>query len=211
MKYAGISILAILTGIICWMGMVRKPLPPVPEITATISEEVPFDFSIGSMDARSVEFALNRGGKGKGMYVNFSMANAFKTGRAGLVLNGINTRSTLTRGMSAQSYLDDSKRKAKGERDFSNFMKDKRGKTVSTYRFKQTLVEGKGNKTYMLIAYNGPAMEMIQTLEIPRPVTLPPYISQMFTEKGNIQFMPGTVSFDSSSKGFYIPVQIRGK
>lgn len=210
MKLAGISLLAILTGIIGWMGMVRKPLPPIPEITGTLSEEVPFDFSIRSMDAKSVEFALNQKVKGKDMFVQFSMANAWKTGRAGLVLNGINARGMLTRGMSADNYLNDPKRKAKGEKDFSDFMKDKNGQSVKTYQFKQTLVQGRGGKPFMLIAYHGPAMEMIQTLEIPRPITLPSHISEMFTKEGNIQFLPGTVTFDSKTKGFYIPVQIRG-
>jgi hypothetical protein len=56
-------------------------------------KEVPFDFSITSMDSKSVEFGLNSNVKGNGMYVDFSMANAWETGRAGLVLKGISTRS----------------------------------------------------------------------------------------------------------------------
>lgn len=48
-----------------------------------------------------------------------------------------------------------------------------------------------------------------QTLEVPRPVTLPEHVSRLFVEKGIIQFKPGTVAFDSQSKGFYIPVEIR--
>ena len=52
-------------------------------------------------------------------------------------------------------------------------------------------------------------MEMIQTLEIPRPVTLPAHISKQFIDKGIIQFQPGTVAFDGKIKGFYIPVTIR--
>lgn len=210
MKYVGISLLAIVTGIICWMGMVRKPLPPVPDIVSKLSPEVPFDFSINSMDAKSVEFGLNNKIKGKGMFVQFSMANAFKTGRAGLVLNGINSRSTLTRGISPDKYLNDPERKSKKEKDFSDFMKDNRGRSVNSYQFMQTLVEGHGGNPFMLVAYNGPAMEMIQTLEIPRPITLPAHVSALFVDKGIIQFKPGTVTFDTKSKGFYIPVQIRG-
>jgi hypothetical protein len=209
MRYAGISVLAILTGILCWMGLVRQPLPPVPEISRTLSKEVPFEFSIKSMNYKSVEFGLNKQAKGKDMFIQFSMANAWKTGRPGLVLNGINARSNFSGGMSAQKYLDDSKRKGKESKDFSDFMKDKSGKSVSTYRFKQTLVEGKGGETFMLIAYDGPAMEMIQTLEVPRPVTLPAHISQLFVDKGIIQFQPGTVAFDNRNQGFYIPVKVR--
>ena len=61
----------------------------------------------------------------------------------------------------------------------------------------------------MLVAYNGPEMNMIQTLDIPRPVTLPKYISDKFTDKGIVQFKRGKVAFDNRVKGFHIPVEIR--
>src|SRR5690606_9743695 len=105
---------------------------------------------------------------GKGMFVHFSMANAWKSGRPGLLLQGMSASSGL-RGMSARKYLDDPKRKENKGKDFSDFMQDNAGKPVSAYQFKQTLVEGRNGQTFMLIAYNGPAMEMIQTLEVPRP------------------------------------------
>ncbi|MEZ4993992.1 MAG: hypothetical protein R2824_26440 [Saprospiraceae bacterium] len=89
-------------------------------------------------------------------------------------------------------------------------MKDKSGRSVSGYSFRQTLVEEKSGKVFMRLSYNGPAMEMIQSLEIPHPVTVPAHISKQFTDKGNIQFQRGTVAFDSKIKGFYIPVEIKG-
>lgn len=207
LKYTGITLLVLITGIIGWMGLVREPLPPIPEISRVVSNEVSFDFSIESMNYNKVELALDQKIKGKGMFIQFGMANAWKTGRAGLVLNGISGRSSLS-GMSPQKYLDDPKRKEQKSKDFSDFMKDRSGRSLSGYSFNQKLVEGQGGQPYMLISYNGPAMEMIQTLEIPRPITLPAHVSSLFTEKGIIQFKPGTVSFDGKSKGFYIPVQI---
>ena len=111
--------------------------------------------------------------------------------------------------MSPKSYLNDSNREKKGGKDFSDFMKDNKGKNVSTYSFVQTLVEDKKGETYLRMSYAGPAMDMIQTLEIPRPVTVPAHISRKFTSEGIIQFQPGTVAFDPKIKGFYIPVLIR--
>ena len=52
-------------------------------------------------------------------------------------------------------------------------------------------------------------MEMLQTLEIAHPITLPAHISHQFTEDGIIQFEPGTVTMDKKINGFYIPVTIR--
>ena len=123
MKYAGLAILATLAGALLWMGLVREPLPEIPEILGPVSKEVPFDFMIQSMDYNSVELGLKRSVKGKNMFVKFSMDNAFKTGRAGLVLNGISGQSSMS-GMSANKYLDDPKRKQDKGKDFSDYMKD---------------------------------------------------------------------------------------
>ena len=204
------SLVAIALANLAWMGFVREPLPPVPEICAQLSEEVDLDFSISSMNATGVELALTKKVEGKGMYVVFKMANAWKTGRPGLVVSGIRVDSGLQQGMAPQKYLDDPQRKAKQGKDFSDFMKDKRGNAVSRYSFQQALVEGAGGQTFLRMSYDGPAMEMIQTLEIPRPVTVPGHISRQFVDKGVIQFQPGTVAFDPSIQGFYIPVLIRG-
>ncbi|PHN07751.1 hypothetical protein [Flavilitoribacter nigricans] len=208
MKKFAFIVMVLVAGSLAWMGFVREPLPPIPTIVAEVSQEVPLDFSINAMDYTGVELSMNRKIEGKGMYVQFKMANAWKSGRAGLVLNGIKGNSGL-RGMSPQNYLKDEKRKGNSGKDFSNFMADKRGKPVSSYSFRQTLVEDNSGKTFMRMSYNGPAMEMIQMLEIPRPVTIPAHVSKQFTSKGIIQFQPGTVAFDSKIKGFYIPVVIR--
>lgn len=208
MKKIAILIATFVLVNLAWMGFVREPLPPIPEIEREISDRVNLDFSISAMDYSGVELALNEKVGGQGMYVQFKMANAWKSGRTGLVVNGISTRSGFRGGMSPKSYLNDDKRKG-GGKDFSDFMKDKRGKTVTTYSFQHTLVEGRGGKNYLQMSYNGPAMEMLQTLEIPRPVTVPGHISRQFIPKGVIQFQPGTVAFDSKIKGFNIPVTIR--
>jgi hypothetical protein len=191
------------------MAFVRAPLPPIPAICEELSEEVNMEFSINTMDYTGLELSLNNKVGGQGMFVHFQMANTWKTGRTGLVVKGIKANSDFRGGMAPNKYLDDQKRKGEGKKDFSNFMKDSRGKSVSTYSFKHTLVEGDNGQTFMRMTYNGPAMEMLQTLEIPHPITIPAHISRQFVSKGIIQFQPGVVALDSKIKGFYIPVVIR--
>ena len=83
------TLIAFIAGSLVWMGFVREPLPPIPEITGELSKEVKLNFSINTMDYSGVELALNEKVEGKGMYVQFKMANAWKTGRPGLVVSGI--------------------------------------------------------------------------------------------------------------------------
>lgn len=208
MKKISLFLIALIISAITWMGFQRVDLPPVPEICAEISGEVNLSFVIDKMDYSSLEFALDEKAKGKAMFIEFKMANAFKTGRPGLVLAGIRQERRMKNGMSPQTYRNDAKRKGKKEKDFSIFMKDKKGKAISRYTFKQTLVEGRDGRNYMKMSYSGPAMTMIQTMEIPRPVTLPAHISRRFIPKGTIQFLPGTVAFDTKINGFLIPVRM---
>ena len=209
MKKILIATAALLISSVAWMAMIREPLPEIPEILRPVSDEVPFDFQITSMNYNSVEMGLQRKVGGKDLFVHFGMDNAFKTGRSGLVLKGLSGRPSLAGGMSAQKYLNDENRKKQNENDFSAFMKDRSGKNLTTYKFNQMLEEGRDGNTYMLIAYNGPTMNMIQTLDIQRPVTLPKHISQLFSDEGIIQFKRGKVAFDTQAKGFHIPVEIR--
>lgn len=209
MKKVALLALALILISLAWMGFVREPLPLIPEISHPISEKVDMKFSINTMNYSGLELALNEKVGGKGMFVQFKMSNAWKTGRTGLVLTGIKNHSDFNIGMPPTAYLNDDKRKTKKEKDFSNFMKDSRGKAISTYTFAHTLVEDKSGKYYMQMSYQGSAMEMLQMLEIPRPVTVPAPVSRKFMPKGIIQFQPGNVAFDSKIKGFNIPVVIR--
>lgn len=209
MKKIALFLAVFLAVNLMWMGFVREPLPAIPNICAEISREVPLHFSIKAMDYTGVELGLNRKIGGGDMHVQFRMNNAWKTGRPGLVLTGIKSSGGFKGGMSAKQYLEDPERKKKSGKDFSNFMQDKGGKALMNFSFQQALSEDNSGKLYMRISYDGPAREMIQSLEIPRPVTVPAHISKQFTDKGIIQFQRGTVAFDRKIKGFYIPVVIR--
>ncbi|MCB0705193.1 MAG: hypothetical protein KDC34_07775 [Saprospiraceae bacterium] len=208
MKRILIFIAAFILLNLAWMGFVRDPLPAIPSICAEISDEVRFDFSINTMDYSGLEFSLKDKVDGKGMFIEFKMNNAWETGRPGLVVNQINTASNFEKRMSPEKYLEDQKRPKKGGRDFSNFMKDNSGRSVSTFTFKQRLVEDENGKLFMRMSYEGSAMEMIQTLEIPRAITIPTHISRRFNSTGTLQFQPGVVAYDSKIKGFYIPVLV---
>ncbi|MEZ4886753.1 MAG: hypothetical protein R3E32_18640 [Chitinophagales bacterium] len=212
MKKVGFFIAGLILLSLSWIGFVREPLPPIPQIAADVSEEVALDFSINSMNKTGIELAMNEKVKGEGMYVQFRMADVFETGRLGLVLYGIKTTSDFKNGVSPKGYMKSEKPAAvnKKGKDLTIFMKDKQGKDISNYSFSQKLVKGKDGQTYMQMTYNGPAVEMLQTLEVARPITLPAPISRKFLPKGIIQFMPGTVALDPKIKGFYIPVAIKG-
>ncbi|MEZ4993993.1 MAG: hypothetical protein R2824_26445 [Saprospiraceae bacterium] len=88
MKKLGVFLAVLLAVNLMWMGFVREPLPEIPEICAELSAEVQLDFSINTMDYTGIELGLDKKVGGKGMYVQFKMGNAWKTGRTGLVLNG---------------------------------------------------------------------------------------------------------------------------
>lgn len=199
----GIAVLVLLC--LGWMGFVREPLPPIPSIRAELSKEVRLDFNVSAVDESGIELESKDKSEGRGMYVQFQMNNAWKTGRPGLVLKGIRTGPGLRNGMSQKEYLE----KGDSGKDFSSVLKDKGGNSISTYSFQQTLVEGNDGKTYMKMTYAGPSTEMIQTLDVAQPVTVPAPVSRQFVDKGIIQFQPGVVAFDSGIKGFYIPVVIR--
>ena len=206
MKKVTFSIFGLFLIGLIWMGFVREPLTPIPVIETKISEEVKLDFSINSMNTSGLEFALNGALKNQGMYLQFKMNNAWKTGRSGLVLTNMNSKSSFKNGMTPAIYKEQQQQKNSSDPDFRHFMKDKNGKSVNTYSFKQQLVVGKDAKKYLLIAYDGPEMAMIQTLKIPKALTLPDYISSQFVTEGSIQFQPGTFTFDKETNGFYIPI-----
>ncbi|HKK77028.1 MAG TPA: hypothetical protein VJ953_18260 [Saprospiraceae bacterium] len=76
---------------------------------------------------------------------------------------------------SPPKYLEDPRCRGKSGKDFSHFMRDKRGSKVMTYYFEHRLLEGKSG----------------QPLEIPR----------QFTSKGVLQFQSGAVAFDDKIRG----------
>lgn len=209
MKNLMLSFVALVLACLAWMGFVREPLPSIPVIRAEVSKDVNLDFSINSLDLSGVELALNNKIEGKGMYVQFQANNTWKTGRPGLIVKGIMTSPGLRSGKPPKEYLKENNGKGKTGKDFSDFMNDNRGNSIATYTFQHTLVEGDNGKTFMRMSYNGPVMDMIQTLDIERPITIPAHVSRQFLDKGIIQFQPGVVAFDSKIKGFYIPVVIR--
>lgn len=205
--FLGVAVLVVIS--LMWMAFVRQPLNPVPEICGTLSEEVPLDFTISKINEDGIELAMANKVSGKEMFIHFNMVNTWKTGRTGLVVQGMNGSSTFKGGRSPQDYLKDEKRISKQEKDFSDFMKDHGGKSVSTYKFKQQLVEEGSGEMYMRMSYDGVSMEMLQILEIPRPITVPAHVSRLFVPEGIVQFQKGTVTFDQNINGFYIPVVIR--
>lgn len=187
-----------------WLGFNRAPLPPTPEISRIISKEVKLKFKMNKVDYTSVELALAEGKDD--MFVQFSVSDAWKGGRLGLVVDGMDTQSK-AKGMKPSDYEKQAKREAKAK-DFGQFMKDKKGKPVQHYTFIQEVAEGKDGKTYLKMTYDGPDVPMLDLLEVKNPVTVPNKIARRFGLEKGIQLEPGTAAFDKSINGFWLPIKL---
>lgn len=199
------TILLLVSGFI-WMSFNRAPLPPTPEISHLMGKEVSLKFKMNKVDYSQVELGLMENGP-KGLFIKFSMSDAWKGGRLGLTLDGMNDKS-FNIGMPPTVYMKDDKRKSGGGKDFGHFMKDKGGKPVSAYTFKQSVAQGKDGKMYMKMSYVGPDMPMLDMLEIKRNIPVPQHIAGRFQLGKGVTMKPGKVAFDSSINGFWIPVSL---
>lgn len=205
MRKALLTTALLLVASFVWMGLNRAPLPPTPEISRLLSKEVKLKFKMNKVDYTKVELALAEG-KDK-YFVQFSVSDAWKGGRLGLVIDGMAEKS-FNIGMPPSVYEKDEKRKAKGNKDFGQFMRDKKGKAVQFYTFKQTIAEGKDGKTYLKMTYDGPDVPMMDILEVKRPVRIPNKIAKRFGLDKGVQLQVGKASFDSSINGFWLPISL---
>lgn len=187
-----------------WLGFNRAPLPPTPEISRVISKEVKLKFKMNKVDYTNVELALAEGKDD--LFVQFSVSDAWKGGRLGLVVDGMDTKSK-AKGMKPSDYEKQAKRESAGK-DFGQFMKDKKGKPVQFYTFIQEIAEGKDGKMYLKMTYDGPDVPMLDLLEVKRSVTIPNKIAKRFGLEKGIQLEPGTVAFDKSINGFWLPIKV---
>ncbi|MGA7305469.1 MAG: hypothetical protein WBW88_11365 [Rhodothermales bacterium] len=187
-----------------WLGFNRAPLPPTPEISHLTGKEVKLKFKMNKVDLANVELALAEGGDN--LFVQFSVADSWKGGRLGLVIDGMAEKSK-AKGMKPTDYEKDKKHESKGK-DFGQFMKDKKGKPVKFYTFTQQVAEGKDGKTYLKMSYDGPDVPMLDVLEVKNPVTIPTNIVKRFGLEKGIQLQPGTFAFDKSINGFWLPINL---
>ena len=188
-----------------WLGFNRSPLPPTPEISRVIGKQVKLKFKMNKVDYTNVELALAEGKDD--LFVQFSVSDAWKGGRLGLVVDGMSGRSK-AKGMSPSEYEKNEGRESKGGKDFGQFMKDKKGKPVRHYTFIQEVAEGKDGKTYLKMTYDGADVPMLDLLEVKNSVTIPTNIAKRFGLEKGIQLEPGTVAFDKSINGFWLPVKL---
>ena len=198
---AGVLVVACLV----WLGFNRAPLPPTPEISRIISKQVKLKFKMNKVDYTNVELALDEGRDN--LFVQFSMSDAWKGGRIGLVVDGM-TEGSKSKGKSPSEYEKDSKSNSEDGKNFGQFMKDKKGKPVQHYTFLQEVAEGKDGKTYLKMTYDGPDVPMLDLLEVKSGVTVPPKIAKRFGLEKGIQLEPGTVAFDKSINGFWLPIRL---
>ena len=187
-----------------WLGFNRAPLPPTPDIERTVGNEVKLRFKMNKVDYTNVELALSEGGDN--LFVQFSVSDAWKGGRIGLVVDGMTTSST-SKGKKPGDYEKDENRAKKGK-DFGQFMKDKKGKPVQFYTFVQQVAEGKDGKTYLKMSYEGADVPMLDILEVKKPVTIPTNITKRFGLDKGVQLEAGSAAFDKEINGFWLPIKL---
>ncbi len=171
--------------------------PPIPEITKELSSTVKYEFRINKMSTNRVELAHVNGREP--MFINFQLSGSWKTGRPSLVVSTVSPRSQFAKGQNPKSYKNQ-----KGEKDFTQFMKDKKGRPVSSYAFSNTVVEGKGGKQYLKMTYSGADIPMIGTLVVKKTTDFPDFVADKFKSDKPIRLKAGTYTFDRSINGFYI-------
>lgn len=205
MKKALLSAGILVIASVVWLGLYRAPLPPTPEIDHMMGKEVKLKFKMNKVDMTNVELALAEGKDNA--FVQFSIADSWKGGRLGLVIDGMTTESK-AKGMNPSEYAKEHKgKKDDGER-FGRFMKDEKGKPVEFYTFIQEVAEGKDGKTYLKMSYDGPDVPMLDILEVKQPIAVPTNIAKRFGLDKGIQFQPGKFAFDESINGFWIPIAL---
>lgn len=190
-----------------WFGFNRATLPASPVICGEISQTIDLNFKMNKMDLKNLELSSTSDADIGPIFANFKMAGNWKTGSPGLIVSSIGKSSNRSKAlMSKERYVQDNNRKKAGGTDFTHFMKDKRGKSVNSYTFRQTIVEEKSGKHFMKMTYEGPSMKMIQFLKITEPIVLPQKLSSRFNRNGRVVFQPGTYHLDKSIGGYYLPV-----
>jgi hypothetical protein len=174
--------------------------PPIPEITKEISDPINYEFRINKISTNQVELAHVNGREP--MFINFRLSGSWKTARPSLVVSTVSPRSAFAKGQNPQKFKNE-----KNEKDFTQFMKDKRGKDVRSYIFTNTVVEDKGNKRYLKMTYSGADIPMIGTLIVKNRTRFPDFVAKKFQSKNPIQLKAGTYTFDRSINGFYIELE----
>jgi hypothetical protein len=203
-KYVVVSVVMLAISFV-WIGANRAPLPELPEIDHLVGKEVKLRFKMNKFDQTKVELALAE--KKDKMFVKFSMSDAWKEGRLGLVVDGMSEKS-YGLPLSPSDYAKNEKRESQKGKDFGMFMKDKKGKPVEFYTFSQTVAEGKDGKQYLKMTYEGPDVPLIEMLEVKGPITVPPKIAKRFGLEKDIQIQPGKAAYDRSVNGFWLPVSL---
>ena len=186
-----LSVLILLTTV----ALFPPNYPPIPEIQKELTATVNYSFDIHSFNGTQVELAHTN--KGKPLFLNMKVSGSWETRRPSLYLTSAGQRAT-TKGNGKNAVQN---------KGFERFKKDNSGKTVSQYRFSNTLVEGKDGKHYLKMVYSGPDMPMIGTMTLQKKIVFPAFIAKDFGVKRSIILKPGTYTLDQKSKGFLVEIE----
>jgi hypothetical protein len=174
----------------------KEDFPEPPDSYTVLAETVSLEFRINRLDGVSVELSLNGAQESENLYFLFELSDDWKKGHFGLVLKDISGSGILN---------EDSGIKP----DISRFQKDNKGNPVVTYTFDNTLVEDDEGSKYIRLSYTGPAMPLIESLQVAKNMSMPQHISDKFGIKEDIEFQEGKYGLDKDINGFWVPVLLK--
>jgi hypothetical protein len=156
-------------------------------------QPVGLDFKVSKINTEGVELALAKQ-RNREMFVQFSVS--VTEDGVGVVMDGLTNKSRMNGNVSKRHLPD------------FPFLKASEGEPVLDFAFEHQLARDEAGNPVMRMSYTGIPVPLVRTLTVKRPVTLPPFLSEMFDIEGPIQFQPGVYRVDAEIDGFWIPIKI---
>lgn len=171
---------------------------PAPEINYTpVSQAVTMSFDLNRVSATGAELSLNDRRVRGPMFIQFDVS---ARNGGSLVMTGMGNRS---QGRGAQA-------RAESLPEWP-FLRDRSGQAVLQFVFEHQIAEDPSGNPAMRMTYVGRDVPLINSMSVPRPTTVPPFVSEHFGVDGPIQFQPGEYRIDPRINGFWIPIRILGR
>lgn len=174
----------------------KESFPEPPDNYVVLSDTVNLEFKVNRMDGISVELSLSEADDSSNYYCLFELSDDWLKGHFGLVLKEMSGSPILKENTGILP-------------DISRFQKDNSGNNISTYSFDHALAEDDKDVTYIRLSYIGPAMPLIESLQVVKNMSLPGHISERFGLDQDIEFQAGKYGLDTNINGFWIPVLLK--
>lgn len=196
MKNKWILIILIISTVTACDLFEKESFPEPPENYTEMTGAINLEFKINRMDGISVEMSLSGADESNNLYFLYELSSDWVKGHFGLVLKDVSSSSILEENTGIFP-------------DISRFQKDNDGNEVKTYSFDNLLIEDDQGMNYLKLSYTGPAMPLIESLQVEKNLVLPVRVSDWFGIEQDIEFQAGKYGLDANINGFWIPVLLK--